>query len=128
MANSKMRVEIPKNPEELLKLATSINKKHVADGAASPLKLMADYKWENEAPKLVQAQAKHDEAESLKKKMDTAYRERDLLMSNTTNIVRSSRDLLMGINHDNVKRLGEWGFNVDAASASKAKAKAAEAK
>ena len=124
MSNSKMRVDIPKNPEELLKLATSVNKKHTADGAASPLNLLTDYKWATEGPKLALAQAKHDEAEGYKKKMETAYRERDLIMANTTKIVRASRDVLTGINRDNMKRLGDWGFTVEASAAPTAKPKA----
>ena len=121
MANTKMRVDIPKNPEELLKLATAIYKKHVADAANSPLRLLGDYKWETEGPKLPTAQAKHDEAEGYRKKMDAAYRERDLIMANVTSIVRSSRDVLAGINHENMKRLGDWGFSVESSPAAKPK-------
>jgi len=128
MPKSKMRVRIPKNPEELLKLATTINKKHIEDGVNSPLKSMVDYKWETEAPKLALAQAKHDEAEDYKKKMETAYRERDVIMSKTTSIVRSSRDVLAGINPDNMKRLGEWGFKVEASVAPVSRAKKTAAK
>lgn len=123
MTNSKMRVEIPKNAGDLLKLSTSIYKKHTEDGVNSPLRLMIDYKWENEGPKLALAQAKHEEAEALKKKMEEAYRERDLLMANTASIVRASRDVLAGINKDNMKRLGEWGFTVDSSVASGPKVK-----
>jgi hypothetical protein len=121
-----MRVEIPKNAEDLLKLATRIHKKHEADGTMSPLNSLVDYKWETEGPKLQQAQAKHDEAEELKKKMETAYRERDLIMANTANIVRSSRDVLMGINRENMKRLGEWGYVVEASSAPASKSTTAQ--
>jgi hypothetical protein len=117
MANTKMRVVIPTNPEDLLKLATAINKKHTEDGAKSPLNSMVDCKWETESPKLPLAQAKHDEAEDYKKKMETAYRERDLIMVNIPKIVRSSRDILTGVNHDNMKRLGEWGFTVESSPA-----------
>ena len=123
-----MRVEIPKNPEELLKLATSVYTKHTTDGTTSPLNTMVDYKWSNEGPKLPLAQAKHDEAENLKKRMEAAYAERDLLMANTAKIVRSSRNILMGINPDNMKRLGDWGFTVEssAAPATKVNTKAAK--
>jgi hypothetical protein len=60
--------------------------------------------------------------------MEAAYRERDVIMANTTNIVRSSRDVLMGINRENMKRLGDWGFTVESTPAPKAKAKTSEPK
>ena len=82
---------------------------------------MVDYKWETEGPRLALAQEKHEEAELLKKKMETAYRECYLLMSGTTNIVRASRDILAGINRENMKRLGDWGFSVEASAAAKKK-------
>ncbi len=116
-----MRVDIPKNPKELLTLGSSIFEKHQADGASSPLRLLADYSWDNEGPKLTLADAKNNEAEKYKKLMETAYRERDLLMADTTYIIRATRDLLTGINSENMKRLAEWGFSVEASDAPKAK-------
>ncbi|MDP4210713.1 MAG: hypothetical protein Q8928_18035 [Bacteroidota bacterium] len=121
MANTKMRVEIPQNSEDLLSLATSIYNKHANDPGSSPLNLIADYKWEEEGPKLALAKAKHEEAIMHKKKMEEAYRERDLIMANTPNIVRATRDLLAGINRENMKRLGDWGFSVQASAAAKVK-------
>ena len=122
MSEVKMRVDIPQNPKDLLSLGESLYSKHLKEGAASPLLLITDLSWNVEGPKLTQAQIKHDEAEKYKKQMETAYRERDLLMTNTANIVRASRDLLTGINRENMKRLGEWGFSVEASVAAKTKA------
>lgn len=116
MATQKMRVPIPRNPEELIRLGSSVFKKHVQDADASPLKSMKDYNWETEGPKLDKALAKHNEAEELKKKMEAAYKERDLLLANTVPIIRASRDILAGINSQNMKRLGDWGFTVEASA------------
>jgi hypothetical protein len=121
MSEVKMRVEIPKNPKDLLSLATSVFTKHTSDGDSSPLLLLKDFSWTIEGPKLVTAEAKHQEAEKYKKLMETAYRERDLIMADTANIVRASRDILSGINRENMKRLGDWGFTVEASAASKSK-------
>jgi hypothetical protein len=121
MSNNKMRVNIPRNAEDTLSLASAIHKKHLADGANSPLKLLADTKWDTEGPKIAQAQAKHIEAEVYKSKMEAAYRERDLIMANIPNIIRSTRDLLAGINSSNMKRLAEWGFSVESSAAPKSK-------
>ncbi len=128
MATSKMRVKIPSNPVDLLKLATDISTKNTDDGATSPLNAMKDFSWAIETPKLVQAQAKHDEAEEFRKKMETAYKERDLIMTNVKGIIRASRDVLMGINSSNMKRLTEWGFSVESTPAASRTKKSKTAK
>ena len=109
----KMRVNIPSNKKDLLDLAAKVNTKHLADATASPLLLLQDITWAVEGPKLALALTKHNEAETLKLAMEQAYRERDLIMQNTETVVRNSRDLLTGINRENMKRLGEWGFSID---------------
>lgn len=121
MAKEKMRIEIPRAASELLKLIAAIYKKHLADAANSPLKLLTDLKWETEGPKIALAQAKHDEAEMYKAKMEMAYKERDLIMANFPSIARSSRDLLKGINSKNMKRMSDWGYSVESSPAPKAK-------
>jgi hypothetical protein len=113
MANTKMRVVIPRKPEDVINLGIAINKKHTEDGATSPLSSLKDYSWTVEGPNLEKAKAKHDEAEELRKQMEKAYKERDLLMANVPAIIRASRDVLTGINRQNMKRLGDWGFIVD---------------
>jgi len=123
MTKNIVRIKIPSNAEELLELATNINKKHVADGANSPLKSLLDIKWETEAPNVAKALAKHAEAEMYRSKMEACYKDRDFLMTNTTSIVRSSRDMLKGINSKNPKRLTEWGFVVDTSTGYKPKTK-----
>lgn len=126
MAKNKVRIKIPSNAEELLELATNINKKHVADGANSPLKSLLDVKWETEAPNVAKALAKHAEAEMYKSKMEACYKDRDFLMTNIPSIVRSSRDILKGINSKNPKRMIEWGFGVETSVAPKPKAKSTD--
>ncbi len=121
MSDSKMRVQIPTTAKDLLSLAKKVYGKHKTEGATSPLKLLVDYNWDAEGVKIDQAQAKHDEAERYKKQMETAYRERDLLMADTVSIIRASRDLLTGMNRENMKRLSDWGFTVEASTANKSK-------
>jgi hypothetical protein len=121
MPIAKMRVDIPKGAEDLIDLGEKIYSKHQTEGTASPLNQLNDYTWSVEGPKLSQAKEKHQEAENLKKKMEEAYRERDLLMTNTLQIIRASRDILTGINSANMKRLSEWGYEVVASAASSSK-------
>ena len=99
-----MKVEIPKNIEELIDLGTSINTKHELDGVASPLNSMKDYSWQVEGPKLPLGLAKHLEAEELKRQSEIAFKERDLLLTNTVAIIRASRDILLGVNHQKPER------------------------
>jgi len=113
MPNNILRIVIPTNVGALLKLATLIFKKHQADGAASPLNALADYKWSDLGPNIALALAKHDEAEELSRRAEQAYRDRDKLMGDIPGLVRSSRDLLKGVYKKTPKKLGEWGFEVN---------------
>lgn len=128
MSYSKMRVEIPDNPVERLDLASDIYKKHTADGTTSPLNAIATDNWSVEGPKIALCIAKHDEAEESKRKMEALYKERDLLLAGIDNAIRSSRDVLAGVHHDNMKRLADWGFTVVESPKPGPKSKAKETK
>ncbi len=112
MANKSVRVDIPKNVEELLTLGEKIYQKHVADGNSSPLTTLQDYDWSVIGPNLVAALAKHDEAEGYEKKMKEAYETRNKLMGDIAGIVKATRDLLKGVNSKSPQKLGEWGYDV----------------
>lgn len=113
MSKTVARVVIPTNPADLLALAKSISDKHIADAANSPLNALVDNKWSTTQPFIAPAQAKHIEAEFYKKKMEEAYRERDKHIDEIEESVKSSRDVLVGINKKNPKVLGQWGFVVN---------------
>lgn len=113
MAKAKVRVIIPKNPEDLLKLAGKINLKHVADGAASPLNQLEDFNWTDHGSKIAPAQTFNDDAKQMEKDLEKKYDQRDLLVSPIDQTVKASRDLLLGKFKLNPKKLGDWGFVVD---------------
>lgn len=113
MARNTVRVVIPKSPDVLMALAQKIVDKHTADGAASPLNALDDANWTDNGPKLTQAQAIHTQAKQLEKDVENLYKQRDLLLAPVTDTVRASRDLLMGVNTKNPKKLGDWGFVVN---------------
>ena len=113
MAKSKVRVEIPKNVDEKLKLAGKINDKHVLDGVNSPLKGLEDETWENSAPNIALAQAKHDAAKALEKEVEKLYEARDKFLVPIDATIKASRDLLLGKFSKSPKKLGDWGFVVD---------------
>lgn len=110
---TKGRVEIPRNLEEHLDLAQTVYDKHLADGDASLLKNLADYDWAIVGPKIDACLAKHKEAEDFKRKMDEAYKERDLIFPEIDEAVRASKAMLKGIFTKNPKKLGDWGFTVE---------------
>jgi hypothetical protein len=105
-----VRVGIPVNTEDLLKLAQIIYEKHQSLGDASPLKVI---EWDKLGAKVNQALAAHLEAEELKRKTELKYRERDTLLKPIDELVKQSRDLLKALYRSEPKKLGEFGFNVD---------------
>jgi hypothetical protein len=113
MAKTKGRIVISANLTDMLALAAKVYAKHTEDGAKSPFNSMADYDWSKIGPTIAVAQAKHLEAEKLKAQMETAYRERDLLIPAIDDILKSSRNLLKALNAKNPKRIADWGFTVD---------------
>lgn len=113
MAKKNVRVQIPKNPEELLKLADKINKKHISDAADSPLNQLEDFNWTDNGPKIVPAQTFNDEAKQMEKDLEKKYDQRDLLVNPIDKTVKATRDLLLGKYAQNPKKLGDWGFVVD---------------
>lgn len=113
MKNFTVRIVIPTNIGELLKLAKLVYKKHQADGANSHLHSLEDYKWDEAGPNLELAAAKHEEAEELSRRAELAYRERDRLIGGVPDMLRASRDLLKAIFKKTPKKLGEWGFEVN---------------
>lgn len=113
MANSSYRVNIPKNTEELLDLATKVYQKHTDLATASPLSAMVSHKWSDNGPNVAPCLQLHKKAEELKRQAEETYRQRDLLLSGITESVKASRDLLLGVYRETPKALGEYGFEVD---------------
>jgi len=106
----KKRVRIPKqDPKELLNLATKMRAKHLADGDASPLKVL---NWTELNPLIDEAIALEDRALQLKREKLMTFQQRSRQLLALTNAVRSSRDILSGVHSEGMKALGLWGFDV----------------
>jgi glycerophosphoryl diester phosphodiesterase len=108
-----MRVLLSLNHTEILKLANEIYKKHNEDGANSPLNALKDHNWEEEGDKINPCMSKHLEAEDYRRKMEEAYKERDLLLNPLTEIVKESRDKLVDLYRNDLKQLEKWGFTIE---------------
>ena len=113
MPISKVRINIPKNPSEKISLAQKVNVKHVADGDASPLKLLQANSWDTVGPAADECFIVHGQAEEMSRKAEELYRKRDALLLKIDDALKSSRNLLMGVYRSEPKKLGEWGFEVD---------------
>jgi hypothetical protein len=107
------RIKLPLNPKDILDLAQKIYQKHLNDGSASPLHNMESNPWDTMGPEVMYAQAKHQEAEEYKRKMEEAYRERDKHVPRYSELLRSTAALLKALFRSNPKRLGEWHFDID---------------
>ncbi len=107
------RIKLPLNPKDILDLSQKIYQKHVNDGAASPLHSMESSPWDTLGPEIMYAQAKHEEAEEYRRKMEEAYRERDRHIPRYKDLVRATAALLKALFRTNPKRLGEWHFDID---------------
>ena len=106
----KKRVKIPhQDPKALLELATQMRNKHVADGDASPLKVL---NWTDVNTLIDSAIEIEDRALQLKREKLLTYQQRSRQLIALTNVVRSSRDILTGVHAVEMKTLGLWGFDV----------------
>lgn len=121
MPNPKVRVDIPANASDRLNLAGRIYARHTSDGASSLLNSLQSHKWETNGPEVTNALSLHQQAEEFQRQANLAYRKRDLLLDEITESVKSSRDLLLGVFHDNPKELSQWGFDVSDSAKAAAK-------
>jgi len=111
------RINVPKNPGEVIKLAKAIKTKHTADGAASPL---AGFDMADFGTKTTTADTENQKSEQSYRDAEKATQDRDLALGGDSPVkgtvnwyVRAARDVLAGLNKGNEKKLGDWGFEVD---------------
>lgn len=127
-----MRINIPGNPEQVIRLAQAILARHAALGAASPLNGIEGI--EAFASQTAAADTASKAAKDFAKKSATATEARDRALGadlTTPGFVRffvtSARDTLAGLNKGKEHKLGEWGFEVNAPAQVTPAAKAAKA-
>jgi hypothetical protein len=124
MGNPTIRVNVPKNAEELLDLAAKIVKKKNELGRTSPLIAMVSHSWTENEPKVTTCLDLHKRAEELTRQAEEAYRQRDLQLVDIKESVLASRDVLLGVYRETPKVLGEYGFEVDDTARAAAKKQA----
>jgi hypothetical protein len=125
-----MRINIPSNPDEFIKLAKAVLAQHTKLGTASPLngiKGIAAF-----AAQVQAADTNNEQANQLYEQARTATEARDNAIGPDTTtpgylqfFVTSARDVLAAQNKGSEHVLGDWGFAVIAAPAATPEAKAA---
>ena len=130
MAAKNFRVDIPANPDDLIKLGKKFKDKHVAIADASPIKGVKD--TDLFPAKLLVADPKNELIIQLYKDAEKATQDRDLPLGQSGQLreqtvrdwVTAARDGLLGLNKGNEQALGDWGFTVDTSPHPKKPAKA----
>ena len=125
MTTKRFRVKMTRNPDFIAALVRAIMLKHNADGANSPLHSLPMLVLANKS----QAAAdKHTAMLQLKRDSELVTEKRNLILGyNAVSqnfsrqvegtilfYIASVRDVLMGNFRENPRKLGEWGFTVDA--------------
>ncbi len=107
---------LPANPKLKLDLAEKIFEQHKMLGTASPL---TSLKWDILGPKVEEAKKYHEEAETLKRKAEEIYEQRNLILSSLDDLLKQSRDLLKALYREEPHKIGQFGFNIVTTSQSK---------
>lgn len=123
MSNKTSKVALEKNAEKMINLAHSVYKKHTTEGENSPLKALLSFDAEKFNALNMEIEAKHNEAEDLKKRSEQCYRERDNMLEPMEEQLRQIKNLLKAVYSKNTRELGLWGFDVTDSSKGKPPAK-----
>lgn len=114
------RVLIPNKADPMIKLAKAIMQKHYSDGESSPLKALD---WEQFSTILSEAEQKLEEGRRLDREKEIATQARNIALGldkgqnsqtpkNLKYLIKSVRDVLLGIYRGRERELGNWGFEV----------------
>ncbi len=107
---NKIRVEVPRNKEEELKLAVNIIAKELVMGATSPIH---GIDWAGKAATVTDAKTHFDKSEALRKQAEEELELCNIAMVGIDDSIKQSRDILKGIYRATPHTLGEWGFVVN---------------
>lgn len=109
---AKARVNIPINPRELIDLCLSVAAAHQKQGKDSPLSILA---WDAVNPAITEADELDTKITDLSRELDKLTQRRKTLIEKPGGLgdfARQSRDVLSGVYRNEMKRLGDFGFDV----------------
>jgi hypothetical protein len=106
----KPRITIPVNAGDLIDLAVAIEEQHLELEKASPLSLLD---WKAASAQIKEAQEVQKQINKLSKELEKLTERRNNLIGPLGDFVRSSRDVLSGVYRAEMKKLSDFGFQVD---------------
>ena len=121
MSKTSIKVEIPESkPDMLNKMGDDVLKKHIELGEKSPLNGLDmetfAVKLNDGKTKRAQAKSLHEQAELLNQQAGLSIGIDKSQNTKTTGTVystlTSARDILLGLNRGQERKLTEWGFDV----------------
>jgi hypothetical protein len=116
MADSRPRIPIPttKDPAGVLELGGAIHKKHLADGANSPIRGQLKTDFEAVSADIAEGIKDDAEAKALTKQLEAVYERRNARVARVQPLLgRVSKALQSEYGPGGVRRLGDYGFTVN---------------
>jgi hypothetical protein len=110
---AKARVTIPVNPGELIDLCVGIAAEHKEQGKDSPLSILD---WEEISPIIAEADTLDDKIVNMSRELEKLTQRRKALIEKSDGLAdfaRQSRDVLSGVYRNEMKKLGDFGFDVN---------------
>jgi len=107
MARITVRIPMPEDPSDTIRLLRSVKKKHTELAASSPL---AGLEWDKINPALERAEEQDALSDQQYRDAEKATKERNLQMNTVKAALRSARDVLLGVYRSNPKKAGDFGF------------------
>ena len=111
MKKQNARIAIPLNPTLLILLAVAIKKQHEKLGNKSPLTVLD---WEENGPVIGEAEEVDANLQKLDKEIEKLFGRRKVLLDGSlSEFVRSCRDVLTGTCRGELRKMIDFGFDVD---------------
>lgn len=110
MGKNNVRVPIPVDPSDAIRLLRAVKDKHTELAAASPL---GGLEWNTINPALEAAEEQDELSDRSYRDAEKATKERNLQMPAVSDALRASRDVLLGVYRSNPKKAGDFGFTVN---------------
>lgn len=118
MAANRVKVDLPNKVDDIINLAKAIADKHAGLGGDSPLNGL---KWAKITPAIAAADTAHKDAKRMSAQAEAATQTRDTALGDISVFIRAARDVLSGVHAEEMRKLGDYGFVVNAVASSAAK-------
>src|SRR2546430_14602828 len=110
MGRVTVRIPIPEDPSDTIRLMRTVSDKHTELAAASPL---GGLEWDKISPALDSAETQDALSDRCYRDAEKATKERNLQMPVVNEALRAARDVLLGVYRSNPNKAGDFGFTVN---------------